>query len=213
MAQVQPTRRFRWRLLGYDRRDVTVAMTAMQDELQRAVARRDELIATTTNVQRIGEEVAEMLRSLADRAAEIEEEAAAKAQVVLAHARADAQAIRAEAVAELAAVEARAEELREAARQRAVAVSGRRQTAISALHAAVDQIRQLTGSIEEIDLDADLRDEPQEDGDSLRDRESDAADTVVVVEPDERDAGSEAPAEDPIGPVLARINGWAGTTS
>lgn len=148
------TPRFRRRLLGYDRREVEAALTSTGQELQRAVARRDELIASNNNVQRIGAEVAEMLRSLADRAVELEVEAAAKAERLIDEARVDAAAVRAEAAAVLAAAHAEAEQVREASRARQATVGRRRESALTALHVAMNQIRQLTTSIEEIDLDA-----------------------------------------------------------
>ena len=217
MAQaLASTPRFRRRLLGYDRREVTAALTAKDHELERAVARRDELVASSTNVERIGAEVAEMLRSLADRAIEVEAGATAKAQRLLDDARADAEAIRNEAAAVLATAHAEAEEVREASRARQAAVSERRESAVTALHVAMEQMRRLTGSIEEIDVDppeVDLAEPaPVVAVDATPDEQTD---TVVVLPKSDTAAGEDAeqePGDDPIDPALARLTSWVPTS-
>lgn len=223
MAQaLGSTPRFRLRLLGYDRREVSAALTATQHELERAVARRDELISSTANVQRIGAEVAEMLRSLADRAVEVEVEASAKAEALLDDARGDAAAIRADAAAVLAAAHVEAEQIREASRVRQAAVGRRRESAITALQVAMHHIRQLTGTIEEIDLEVPL-DDAERSVVSVDAPQDDQPETVVLLPWSATSASSassatesappEATAPDPIDPVLARITSWASNSS
>jgi hypothetical protein len=55
-----------------------------------------------------------------------------------------------------------------------------------------------------------------EDVDERRDDAPSAAATVVLVDPSASspasDESSDSPADDPIGPVLARITGWGGAT-
>ena len=219
MAQaLGSTPRFRLRLLGYDRREVAAALRATEHELQRAVARRDELIASTTNVQRIGAEVADMLRSLADRAVEVEVEASAKAERLVDDARGDAAAIRAEAAAVLAAAHAEAERVREASRAQQATVGRRRESALTALHVAMHQIRQLTGTIEEIDLDAPVDDAPEPTTVVSVDAPADEQPTDTVVLLPWSASGGTAPAapepaDDPVDPVLARLPNWASSSS
>jgi hypothetical protein len=193
MAQApEATGRFRRRLLGYDRHEVEHALEAGSLQLRLAQDERDELLASSANVERIGAQVADMLRSLADRAVEVEVEAAAAAEQVVQAARVEADDIRAQAAAVLAAAEARAADMQEASRQRQAAVSRRRETAVTALHVAMDQIRRLTGAISEVESEAgtdegvhdaptvvaaDLRGDP-----SVGDRDDDVSvDTVVLL--------------------------------
>jgi hypothetical protein len=161
MAQApEATGRFRRRLLGYDRHEVEHALEAGSLQLRLAQDERDELLASSANVERIGAQVADMLRSLADRAVELEVEAAAAAEQVVQAARVEADGIRAQATAVLAAAEARAADMQEASRQRQAAVSRRRETAVTALHVAMDQIRRLTGSIESVEAEVGTEEEP-----------------------------------------------------
>lgn len=217
MAQaLASTRRFRLRLLGYDRREVSAALSATEHELQRAVARRDELVASTTNVQRIGAEVAEMLRALADRAVEVEIEASAKAERLIDDARGDAAAIRGEAAAVLAAAHAEAERMREASRARQAAVSQRRDTALTALDVAMTQIRQLTTSIEAIDVEPPIEASPEPPTAADLTAPPDETDTVVLLPwsaSRTTDEAASEPAADPIDPILARITNWVASSS
>jgi hypothetical protein len=153
---------FRRRLLGYDRHEVDEALASSSLDLRLAQDERDQLRASSANVERIGAQVAEMLRALADRAVEVEVEAAAAAERVLQEARAEADDIRAQATAVLAAAEARAAEAQEASRQRQAAVSRRREAAVTALHVAMDQIRRLTGSIEAVEAEVGTEEDPQD---------------------------------------------------
>lgn len=218
MAQaLGSTPRFRLRLLGYDRREVSEALSATEHELQRAVARRDELVASTTNVQRIGAEVADMLRSLADRAVEVEVEASAKAERLLDDARGAAAAIRAEAEAVLAAAHAEVEQVREATRARQATLGRRRESALTALQVAMHQIRQLTTSIEAVEVELPVDDLP-EPAVVVRvdERPDEQTDTVVLLPWSASSATEQAPQEptdDPIDPVLARITNWASSSS
>jgi hypothetical protein len=178
-------------LLGYDRHEVEHALQASSLQLRLAQDERDELLASSANVERIGAQVADMLRSLADRAVEVEVEAAAAAEQVVQAARVEADDIRAQAAAVLAAAEARAADMQEASRQRQAAVSRRREAAVTALHVAMDQIRRLTGSIEEVEPEvepdeasqdapavvADLRSVPAPDDGG----DDDSVDTVVLL--------------------------------
>lgn len=243
MAQApEATSGFRRRLLGYDRHEVERALASTADELRRVDDERQELLASTANVQRIGVQVAEMLRALADRAADLEDEANAAAERILADARDEADGIRAEAEAVLAGAEARAQEIWAASRQREAAAASRRQTAVAALQVAMSQIRSLTGSIEELDLEAKSDDQVAslamdgETPDALP--ESEPGDhmsvATLVVPPSSEDGsgsgaedGSDAPDDelaragqagssiddDPMATVLARFNRWADSAS
>lgn len=215
--------RFRRQLLGYDRGAVQAALASTHEQLRRAEARRDELIATTANVERIGAQVADMLRSLADRAVELEAEAAATAGRTVAEARLEADRIVAEADAVLAAAEARAEEILEASRQRQAAASSRRETAVVALRVAMEQLRRLTGTIEEL---APEEQQPVTAAttDGALDRAARVSPETIVLGPwssapaapptaDTPEADAPAGTGDPIAPVLARFEDWARSPS
>lgn len=152
MAQAQV--RFRRRLLGYDRSAVHAALMATEDQLRRAETRRDELIAGSANVERIGAQVADMLRSLADRAVELEDDAASRAAHVVEVAHLEAEQMRAQAAAVLASAQAEAAQLLETARQQQVTIAERRETALISLQIAIDQMGRLATTVDQIDLTA-----------------------------------------------------------
>jgi len=210
MAQPpQSTSRFRRRLLGYDRTAVDAALTAATDRLDRAETRRDELLETTANVERIGAQVAEMLRSLADRAVELEDEAAAQAAQAVQAAELEAAEIRAQAAAVLAEAEATAQHMVESSRQEQVLISERRETALISLRIAMHQMDRLATTIDQIDLTDPDAAQPAAAG-----AQPPAATVVrlpgpVLAEPAQHGEDPPAsPAEDPIEPVLARMDGW-----
>jgi len=153
---MEPTRdtttvRFPRRMLGYDRLEVDRTLASTSEALRRVEAERDELRASATNLERIGAQVAEMLRALAERAIEMEEEAAAKAARIELDAQRDADEIRAQAAAVLVDATLRAAQIEDEAKQRQAVAKNRRQTAVAALHVAMDQISRLTKSIHELD--------------------------------------------------------------
>lgn len=149
----ESTARFRRRWRGYDRREVDQALAATGEALRRARARCDELAASATNVERIGAEVADMIRALAERAVELEDEAAANAERAIHDAQIEADGMRAEAAAVLADAQRQRDAALAELEERHAAATTRRQTAVAALHVAMDQLRRLTGSIEEIGPD------------------------------------------------------------
>ena len=207
----QSTNGFRRRRLGYDRAAVDAALTTAADRLERAEKRRDELIETTANVERIGAHVAEMLRSLADRAAQLEEEAAATASRVVQDAELEADQIRAQAAAVLADAEATAQTIVESSRKEQLLISERRETALSSLRIAMDQMGRLATTIDQIDLTADTT-PPGPTG------ERPPEETVVHLpwpladQPSPPAAGPPAPPVDhPTTPVLAHMDGWGPT--
>ncbi|HEX9766312.1 MAG TPA: hypothetical protein VGA36_06080 [Nitriliruptorales bacterium] len=154
----QATMPFRRRFRGYDRGAVDETLASTRDELRIASEQRDELLASAANVQRIGDQVAIMLRALADHAAEVEQEAATSAARVLQEAQAQADQMRADAAAVLAAAELQAQEVLQAAledsQRRAATVIDRREVTVASLRVAIDQMRWLTESIEELDIEA-----------------------------------------------------------
>jgi hypothetical protein len=216
MAQaLASTPRFRLRLLGYDRREVSAALTATKHELERAVARRDELVVSTANVERIGAQVADVLRSLADRAVELEVEAAAEAAKVIEAAQVDAAKIRADAAAVLAAADATAQRMAEESRRQRAAIGERRETAVVSLQIAIDQMGRLATTIEEIDLTADDVPFAAATADDAATETKEAVILLPWSASASSDAGDEdataAPADDPIAPALARLDHWAGS--
>ncbi|MGH9274374.1 MAG: hypothetical protein ACRDZU_06980 [Acidimicrobiales bacterium] len=208
------TVRFRRRLLGYDRQAVDAALSSAADQLQRAETRRDELIETTANVERIGAQVADMLRSLADRAVELEVEAAAEAAQKVQAAELEAAQIRAQATAVLAEAQATAQQMVESSRQQQAVISERRETALISLQIAIDQMGRLATTIDQIDLTAadvapsvTVDDQPPPETVVLLPWTASAKPSEPAKEP------PLIPAEDPIGPVLARLDDWASSTS
>ena len=224
--------RFRRQLLGYDRSAVQAALASTEEQLRRAEERRDELLATTANVERIGAQVADMLRSLADRAVELEVEAAATAAQTVQEAQQEADQIRAQAAALLASAEVRAAELVEAARQQQRTIAERRENALISLKISIDQMSRLATLVDEIDLTA-VESPPSEPSEpSVVGAEAaapappagpDATEPVVllpwsaaIAPPPEAPAPPAGPtvepAEDPLAPAVARLGVWARTS-
>lgn len=206
MAQAQV--RFRRRVLGYDRAAVHAALTSTEDQLRRAEARRDELLATNANVERIGAQVADMLRGLADRAVELEADAAAQAAAVVQGARAEADRIQAEAAAVLASARAEADHLVETARQQQATIAERRETAVISLQIAIDQMGRLATLVDEIDLTAAEGAAPVASAAGPAPAASDA-DTVVLLPWSAQPAGSQPAPEEAGSPELGAIGTWA----
>jgi hypothetical protein len=210
MAQVQV--RFPLRLLGYDRRSVRASLSSTHDQLRRAEARRDELVATTANVERIGAQVADMLRSLADRAVELEVDAAATAAEVVAEAQREAERIGEKAAAVLASAEADAQQILDAARDQQAAIAERRETALISLQIAIDQMGRLATTVDQIDLTASVPSAPPPPPQEV-------PETVVVLPSSGESQPAAAPERDrsadgdPIAPALARIGTWTRSTS
>jgi len=210
MAQAHSTGSFRRRLLGYDRRAVDAALTAAADRLQRAETRRDELIETTANVERIGAQVADMLRSLADRAVELEDEAAAQAAAVVQAAELEADQIRVQAAAVLAEAEATAQQIVESSCRQQATIAERRETALISLRIAMDQMGRLATTIDEIDLTAEPTAAPTRAD----------AETVVLLPGNPPEVAAEDPApsppvtasSDPLAAIRARVDGWTKTS-
>ncbi len=204
MAQVK----FPVRLLGYDRKAVLAVLASTQDQLRRAETRRDEVLSASANVERIGAQVADMLRTLADRAAALEAEAAVKADEVVQGALLDAAQVRAQAATALAAAEAQAQQLVESAHLQHATVVERRETALVSLQIAIDQMGRLATTIDQIDLTAaETLVPPQQSEPGLRVAEDETGTTLLMHGPP-----ASVVDDDPIAPALSRIDAWAHTS-
>lgn len=200
----ESTARFRRRWRGYDRREVEQALASASEALRRARARCDELATSATNVERIGAEVADMIRALAERAVELEDEAAANAERTIHEAQVEADGIRAEAAAVLVDAQRQRDAVLAEFEQRQAMASTRRQTAVAALHVAMDQLRRLTGSIEEMGPDVlagdVLGDEDDSSATASTHHESGRSDwggssNVIVLAAGDTDASADASAD------------------
>ncbi|MEO6318145.1 MAG: hypothetical protein ABIP36_05105 [Acidimicrobiales bacterium] len=206
------------RLIGYDRKATLALLTSTQDQLRRAETQRDELASATVNLERIGSQVADMLRTLADRAAELEGESAATAAEVVEGAQIEADQIRAQAAAVLASAEAQAHQLVETARHQQATIVERRGTALVSLQIALDQMGRLANTIDEIDLtavEAPLASIPPPPGAASAPPATAPETLVLLPESAEPATAVEDPVAqpstdgDPIAPVLARMAGWS----
>ena len=87
----------RRRLLGYDRRQVERVLNALSAEVGMLRGELEEARSAATSVDRIGAEVGELLRALANGAAEVQQRAENEAARILAEAEARARGLLADA--------------------------------------------------------------------------------------------------------------------